>query len=182
MPSAAGYGDPLTRNDIGLFLLRVAVGLVVCLHGLQKFFGFGEGGVQFSQLGPTLAQSGWKQPDLAALMVAGSESIGGALMITGLLTPVGACAVMATMIDAWLENQWAHPGLQFFGADGALEYTFVLAAAAAAVLLLGPGRMSVDGRLGRDEWPTALSYGLMIVGIGASIATWVLLKGANPFR
>ncbi|ETZ94129.1 doxX family protein [Mycobacteroides abscessus MAB_030201_1061] len=79
MPSAKQYSDPLTRNDIGLLVLRVAVGLTLCWDGLNVVFA----SEQFKQLGSTAGASA----DLAARVLAGTYSIGGALLVAGLLTP-----------------------------------------------------------------------------------------------
>lgn len=49
-----------------------------------------------------------------------------------------------------------------------------------AVILMGPGRISVDGRFGREEWPNAVTSVLVVAGFGAAIAAWVLVKGTNP--
>ncbi|MBH9879390.1 DoxX family protein, partial [Clostridioides difficile] len=62
-----------------------------------------------------------------------------------------------------------------------VQFPLVLAAAATAVILMGPGRISVDGRFGRDEWPNAVSSVLVVAGFGGAIAAWVLIKGTNPF-
>jgi uncharacterized membrane protein YphA (DoxX/SURF4 family) len=152
VPSTKQYSDPLTRNDIGLLVLRVAVGVTLCWSGLNIVFA----SEQFAQLGssPILAH-----PDTAARVLAGVYSIGGAMLVAGLLTPFGASAVLGP----------------------AVQFPLVLGAAAMALLLLGPGRISVDGRFGRDEWPSAVSSVLLIAGIGGAIAAWVLIKGTNPF-
>ncbi|AKC38193.1 DoxX family protein [Mycolicibacterium phlei] len=172
MPSTKQYSDPLTRNDIGLLVLRVAVGVTLCWSGLNIVFA----SEQFAQLGsaPILAH-----PDTAARVLAGIYSIGGAMLVAGLLTPVGASAVLGSMLYVATQTYVARNDLVQSGP--AVQFPLVLGAAAMALLLLGPGRISVDGRFGRDEWPSAVSSVLLIAGIGGAIAAWVLVKGTNPF-
>lgn len=172
MPSASKYSDPLTRNDIGLFVLRVAVGVTLCWNGLNIVFASG----QLVQLGSLPIDV---HPDLPTRVLAGIYSIGGAMVVAGLLTPFGACAVLGSMLYAAVQTYSVRNDL--FPSSPALQFPLVLGAAALAVLLLGPGRISVDGRFGRDEWPAAVSSVLVIAGIGGAIAAWVLVKGTNPF-
>jgi len=170
VPSAKQYSDPLTRNDIGLLVLRVAVGLTLCWDGLNVVFA----SEQFKQLGSTAGASA----DLAARVLAGTYSIGGALLVAGLLTPLGGCAVLGSMLyAATLSYSVRHDLLQ---SGTAVQFPLVLAAAAMAVILMGPGRISVDGRFGREEWPNAVTSVLVVAGFGAAIAAWVLVKGTNP--
>lgn len=170
MPSAKQYSDPLTHNDIGLLVLRVAVGLTLCWDGLNVVFA----SEQFKQLGSTASASA----DLAARVLAGTYSIGGALLVAGLLTPLGGCAVLGSMLyAATLSYSVRHDLLQ---SGTAVQFPLVLAAAAMAVILMGPGRISVDGRFGREEWPNAVTSVLVVAGFGAAIAAWVLIKGTNP--
>jgi putative oxidoreductase len=171
VPSASKYSDPLTRNDIGLLVLRVAVGVTLCWNGLNIVLASG----QFLQLGSLPVET---QPDLPARVLAGTYSIGGAMLVAGLLTPFGASAVLGSMLYAAVQIYSARNDL--FPSGLALQFPLVLSAAALAVLLIGPGRISVDGRFGRDEWPAAASSVLVIAGIGGAIAAWVLVKGTNP--
>ncbi|TDZ97626.1 DoxX family protein [Mycobacteroides salmoniphilum] len=171
MPSTSKYSDPLTRNDIGLLVLRVAVGVTLCWNGLNIVFASD----QFTQLGSSPIVG---HPDLPARVLAGIYSIGGAMLVAGLLTPFGASAVLGSMLYAAVQTYSVRNDL--FPSGPALQFPLILAAAALAVLLLGPGRVSVDGRFDRDEWPAAVSSVLVIAGIGGAIAAWVLVKGTNP--
>lgn len=147
MPSAKQYSDPLTRNDIGLLVLRVAVGLTLCWDGLNVVFA----SEQFKQLGSTAGASA----DLAARVLAGTYSIGGALLVAGLLTPLGGCAVLGSMLyAATLSYSVRHDLLQ---SGTAVQFPLLLAAAAMAVTSV-----------------------LVVAGFGAAIAAWVLVKGTNP--
>ena len=171
MPSTKQYSDALTRNDIGLLILRVAVGVTLCWSGLNVVFA----SEQFVQLGSTASASA----DLAARVLAATYSIGGALLVAGLLTPLGGCAVLGSMLYSAVLGYSVRSDLFQSGTE--VQFPLVLAAAATAVILMGPGRISVDGRFGRDEWPNAVSSVLVVAGFGGAIAAWVLIKGTNPF-
>ena len=51
---------------------------------------------------------------------------------------------------------------------------------AAALVLTGPGRYGFDAGRGWARRPFIGSFIALVVGIGAGIAVWVLLNGANP--
>jgi putative oxidoreductase len=158
-------------TDLGLLLLRVAIGATTIQAGLIKAFGF-HTTVQFFESG------GWRAPKVAAAMVTAAETAGGLGLLMGLLTPIAACAVMAAMIDAWAaigsgSAFWADP----------FNVPFLSAFGAAALLLIGAGAYSLDSRLfGRARWPALVTAALFLVAIAAAVATWILLNGTNPIH
>ncbi|WP_188544683.1 DoxX family protein [Rhodococcoides trifolii] len=165
-------------TDLGLLVLRVTVGAIVLVHGLQKltgaFNGPGLGG--FEDL---LTQSGFDQPSLLALLAAIGETAGGALLILGLATPFAAASVVAVMINAWCFKQTAEPGLQFFAPTG-VEYETLLGIAAGCIALTGPGRIALDGGRKWSKRPFFGSVIVLLLGIAGGVTVWILLNGANP--
>jgi putative oxidoreductase len=155
--------------DTGLLILRVGVGAPMLQAGLMKAF-------DFDGTAESMRDS-WRMPEFAAAMVTAAEVLGGLGLLVGLLTPFAACAVLAAMLDAWAVNVsgaafWADP----------FNVPFLCATGAAALLLTGAGRYSVDARLRRAQWPAPLAWGLLAVGIAAAVVTWVLLNGSNPIH
>ncbi|MDQ4489109.1 DoxX family protein [Sinomonas sp. ASV486] len=133
--------------DAARTILRVALGAVFFAHGWQKFFEFTIPGAQgaFAQMGVPGAQ-------FAAPMAAGLELAGGALLIVGLLTRVAGALLAVEMLSALF---LVHVSAGMFVEKGGMELVLLLAAGAAAVALVGPGRASVDGLIfGRrtDRW------------------------------
>ena len=63
--------------DIGLLLLRLAVGLTLAAHGTQKMFGW-FGGPGISATGPFFTVLGFPPGRRHALMAASGETAGGA--------------------------------------------------------------------------------------------------------
>jgi len=163
--------SPYALTDVGLLLLRFAVGAAMLQAGLIKAF-------DFNTTVGFLEQGGWRMPTFAAVMVTASETAGGLLLVFGLLTPLAACAVLAAMIDAWLVNVsagafWSEP----------FNVPFMVAFAAMTLLFAGAGSYSLDAKLfGRHRWPGVISVGLFIVAVVAAVATWVMLNGTNPLH
>ncbi|MFJ3384308.1 MULTISPECIES: DoxX family protein [unclassified Curtobacterium] len=124
-----------TSTSIGLTVLRVVLGVVFIAHGAQKF-GQGIPAVAegFSGMGVPLAE-------VAAPLVAGLELVGGILLVLGVATRIVGVLLAVDMVVAGV---LAHSSAGFFSQDGGFEYVLVLAAAALAVALTGPGRLSLD--------------------------------------
>lgn len=120
-------------------ILRVALGAVFLAHGWQKFFEFTIPGAQgaFAQMGVPAAQ-------LAAPIAATLELVGGALLIVGILTRIAGALLALEMVGALF---LVHASAGMFVEKGGMELALVLAAGAAAVALVGPGRLSASGLL-----------------------------------
>ena len=52
--------------------------------------------------------------------------------------------------------------------------------AVAAIILVGPGKYGLDAGRGWARRPFVSSFAALILGVGAGVAIWVLLNGANP--
>lgn len=147
-----------------LFLLRVVTGGLLVGHGAQKLFGaFGGKGVEgtaegFQKLGLDPAKE-WTQ-------IAGSAEVaGGGLTALGLLSPIGPIVTTAPMLVAWRKK---HAGKPIWVSQGGAELPLTNLAIAAALMLAGPGPISVDRVLGiKTPWWLSL---LTIAGTAAGIA------------
>jgi len=133
----------------GPVVLRLAVGVVFIAHGAQKLFGFGGGGgpsdtaAFFAQLGLTPAYP-------LALVVGLVEFLCGLLLVGGAFTGVSAALLTATMVVAvWKVHAPNGFFLNWTNAPGqghGYEFHLVLLGALAALILSGPGALSVDAR------------------------------------
>lgn len=117
-------------------LLRLAFGFLFLAHGWQKFF-------QFTIEGTTAAfgQMGVPAAGLLAPVAATLEIVGGAALILGLLTRVFAGILGLQMVVALFV---VHTPGGVFVENGGFELVLALAAGAVALLLIGPGRISLD--------------------------------------
>jgi putative oxidoreductase len=104
------------------------------------------------------------------------------LLILGLFTPLAAAAALAYLVNGVLaEAVAAHEQARLSSllTDGH-EYKIMLVCTVAAIILIGPGRYGFDAGRGWARRPFVGSFVALLVGVGAGIAVWVLLNGANP--
>ncbi len=124
------------RGAVGLLLLRLVFGLALMFHGFPK--------IQHatSWMGP-----GAPVPGFLQFLAAFSEFFGGLAFITGLLTPIAALGVAATMLTALITVHFKHgdPFVTQHGEsfESPLEYLTL----AVMLIFTGPGRLSLDALL-----------------------------------
>ncbi|MDQ6887728.1 MAG: DoxX family protein [Gemmatimonadota bacterium] len=124
-----------SRSDIGLLVLRVALGIIFVAHGGQKIFVMGLAGTagMFARMGIPL-------PSLMGRAIALLEFGGGLALIFGILTPIVALALALDTLGAVVMVK-AKGG--FFAPRGA-EFELILCAASLALGLTGGGSLSLD--------------------------------------
>ena len=127
-----------TQNDLGRLILRVALGVLVLLHGIAKLRG-GMGGI----VGMVEAHG---LPGVLGYGVLAGEVLGPLMLIAGFYARIGALLVAVNMMFA---IALVHMGeLTKLGESGgwALELQGMFLFTAIALALLGPGRYSANGR------------------------------------
>lgn len=133
-----------TEDSWSLLFVRLALGLVMLPHGLQKTLGM-FGGYGFSGTMDMFTSQG--MPALLAFLVILSESAGSLGLIVGLLTRVAAFGCASVMIGAIGMVHWQN-GLfmNWFGkqAGEGFEYHLLAIGMALALLIGGGGKASVD--------------------------------------
>jgi putative oxidoreductase len=168
-------------QHLGLLILRVGLGAVLLAHGLQKLFGWW-GGEGLNGFKNSLSHVGYQHADILTYCAAGGEIAAGVLLVLGLFTPLAAAGALAYLTNSLLAGISAqHNGRSFpFFLPNGHEYEITLIVMAAAVILIGPGRYGFDAGRGWARRPFIGSFAALLVGIGAGVAVWVLLNGANP--
>ena len=123
-------------RDQGLLLLRVGIGIMFISHGYPKM----EAGPEmWEKLGGAMGNFGITfAPTFWGFMAALSETVGGALIVLGLLTRPACILMMFTMIVAAAVHFAKSEGLQ--GASHAIESGIVFL----SLIFIGPGRFSID--------------------------------------
>ena len=151
--------------DTGLLLLRIVVGLLLAGHGAQKLFGW-FGGYGIAGTGQYMESLGYRPGKVNAALAGTGELLGGLLLTVGFLTPLGAAAIVAVMINAIVA---VHVGNGPWVTEGGYEYNLVLIAVALAVAAIGPGALSVDDTIGWHLWGFEwLVVALVLGGLGAA--------------
>jgi putative oxidoreductase len=125
--------------------LRIVLGIILIPHGCQKFFGWfgGAGFVRFTQIFEGI---GYKPGELWVALVAGTELIGGLLLVFGLFTRFAALAVVIFMINAI----WVTSAKGFFWSAGGMEYSILIGAVALVFLIKGGGACSIDAKMNKE--------------------------------
>ena len=123
-------------QGLGLTILRVVVGTVFFVHGLQKLFLMGFGGVA-----GMLEGLGVPAPGLFAVILTLVELLGGLALMLGLFTRIAAIPLAVDMLVATLT---VHLPNGFSAQNGGYEFTLVLLAASVALAVAGPGEAALD--------------------------------------
>ena len=168
-------------QDLGLLILRLAVGGLLILHGLQKAFGWW-GGPGLDGFSTSLDEMGFKHADILTYVATGGQIAAGVLLVLGLFTAIAAAGALAYLVNGVLaEAMVAHEQARLaeFLTDGH-EYQLILVAATAAIILTGPGRYGFDAGRGWARRPFVGSLVALLLGLGAGIGIWALLNGGNP--
>ncbi len=144
--------------DTVLLILRVWGGVIMLAHGVNH---------ARSQEGTArwFESVGFRAPRLNAKLSAANELAIGVALLAGLLTPIAAAGLAATMFVAfWSIHRFA--GFFVFNrpTEG-YEYVVTLAVLALVAAIVGPGAYSVDAALGWDETLIGTT-GLWIYGAG----------------
>lgn len=131
---------------------RLALGIVMVVHGAGKLFGIGPSAMPMADVAGMIADLGFPAASLFAWVVALVEFGGGILVLLGLFTRYAALAIAVDMLVA---TTLVHFPNGFPHTDGGYEYTLVLFLLALSLLMSGAGKLSVTQALfdGEPDWP-----------------------------
>lgn len=155
--------------DFGLLVLRLVLGATMLGHGLRKLLGvFGGAGIDgfAAALGSAFGFDSYTS--VLAWITALTETLGGALLIVGMFTPLAAAGLLgvaASVVYVKFDGG-------FFGPPEGFEYELLLACCAFVLLFTGAGRVSIDVHTPwrRRPWP----YGVLGVLAAAAGAVVIL--------
>ncbi len=128
-----------TRYDLAITIVRVVVGIAFFMHGYQKLFQMGIGGV-----GGFFGNLGIPAAGLMAAIVTFVELLGGLALILGIGTRLAALLLLLDMLTAMF---LVHISNGFFVSNNGIELVFILAGACVALLLSGSTRYSLDEQI-----------------------------------
>ena len=126
--------------NVAVLALRMAFGLIVCFYyGLDKLKNFGH----LQYVFPDPVHLGHR---LSLALVIFAELLCSLLLVLGLFTRFAALFLVISMGVA---EFFAHHGRVAFMNGAPHEQAYLYLVAFFAILLVGPGRISVDGAMGK---------------------------------
>jgi len=133
----------------------LATGAIFIPHGYAKVFGQGGPGAFAADL------PSYHIPAFLGYIASYAEFFGAILLIAGLLTRIDACLLAGTMFVAvavvQLPDAFRDPDVHGFGSVlHVIELPLALLAMNLAVMIIGPGRLSLDSLFGIDARLAAL--------------------------
>ena len=154
----------MNNTDLALLVLRIAVGVVIAMHGFMKLGWVGKGGSPAGVAGWFEGQLGFKPGMFWAWVSILAEGLGGVLVALGLFGPFPAAAVAADLVVVTIV---AHVPKGFWAGNGGWEFPVPLAAGAFAIAVIGSGAYSLDAILGLTypENLVGLWWIAMVVGV-----------------
>ena len=116
-------------HDLSHFGLRITVGILFIVHSVGKFDSGSQG--FFSSIG---------LPAEMALLIGLLESIGGALLVAGVLTRIASSLLAIEMLGVMIYIKKLHS----FSGQGGLELDLLAFVILLTLIVLGPGRISIS--------------------------------------
>ena len=140
--------SPMVLRDVALVVVRGILAWIFIYYGAGKLFGAfnGPGIHQTSIFFSPVAHL--HPGGLFAVLGGVTELGGGIVMILGLGTRLAGLALTGDMVMAMITVTWAH-GINSQSLNPGYELNLALGALALVVVLLGPGRFSLDALLAR---------------------------------
>lgn len=129
-------------------VLRLAMGIVLLVSGVGKLFAVGPKASGISDFAGMLASLGVPLSTVVAWLVALGEVGCGVLLLLGLFTRYAAAVSAAITFGAMT---LVHLPDGFAASDGGIEYTMVLVFVSIALVLSGPGALSIERTILDDE-------------------------------
>lgn len=130
--------------DLGLFLIRLVIGLTFAAHGTQKLFGW-FGGHGIAGTGGWFESIGMKPGKALAIAAGLAELVGGLLFAGGLFLGFAAALIIGSMLIAIIK---VHGQNGYWVTQNGYEYNMALIVIALGVALIGAGDYSLAAMLG----------------------------------
>ncbi|HET6649839.1 MAG TPA: DoxX family protein [Candidatus Limnocylindria bacterium] len=131
-------------TDLARLIVRLVMGGLLAGHGAQKLFGWFGGGGPEGTAG--MMESLEMRPAHRWAFLAGASEFGGGILTAlGALNPLGPLGIIGSMTMATTKVHWGKP---IWTTSGGAELPLTNLSIATALMIVGPGRFSVDHALG----------------------------------
>jgi putative oxidoreductase len=135
---------------LAVLILRLFLGFAFTMHGSQKLLGaFGGGGV--SGVAGMMGKLGIEPSLLWAWVVSITEFVGGVCLFFGFLTRFWAAGLVIDMAVAVVKVNLVNG---FFVGNNGVELPLTFGVIALAIVLTGPGSLSMDRAIGIEKRAT----------------------------
>jgi putative oxidoreductase len=159
----------LDAANLVLLLFRLALGGMIAAHGYNHIWGRGK----ITGTAAWFESMGMRQALAQAWLASITELGAGALIVLGLLTPLGAAGLVGVMTVAWIIAHRKN-GFFIFRPGQGWEYVMVLLVCGLVLATLGPGEWSLDHSLDLAD-DLSGTAGLLLSGIAGVGGALVLL-------
>ncbi len=167
MTILASIGHPGDRAPaLAMLIMRLSIGGTMAAHGYNHVF---RGGKIKGTAG-WFESLGMKPGILHAWLASITEIVAGAMLIFGLLTPLAAAAVLATILVALITNHRKN-GFFIFRPGEGYEYVLMIACMSLVLGALGAGKWSLDKALDYPIAPysAAAFWITLLLGVGSCV-------------
>lgn len=138
--------DRSRQQGLGMFVLRLSLGLIFVLHGWMNVIG-GQG----SFVREMLAMAGWSAPDLLVWLITGLELLGGLALMLGMFTREVALILAVEMVVAvalfHIRQGFFIVAVPNVPLAYGFEYHLALLGGLACLALGGPGTFALQHRI-----------------------------------
>jgi len=117
-------------HDITHWGIRASIGVIFIVHSLKKFDPSWQEWLMSTGIPPEMQ-----------LPIALAEFIGGILLLVGVLTRITGSIFAIILLGAIFHIRWENG---FFVSQGGWEWDLVMLAAVLAIIVAGPGRISIS--------------------------------------
>lgn len=134
------------RNDKAIFILRVVAGVIFIVSGWGKL----TGNPSIEMFAGTIGGLGFPFPTFFALLAALTEFLGGIALILGIFVrPAGALLTIVMLVAFGMVHKFGFP---------AGEFAFTLLGVVVALMVSGPGHISLAHKVIGDECCNANTF------------------------
>lgn len=118
----------MNRFSFGPLLLRIGLGIIFMVHGMQKWIQWEQTVDFFHSLG---------LPSFLTYLIAGIETFAGLALLLGVFTSIAASLIALVMLGAMITVKGSS------GFVGGYEFDFLILLASISLIFTGPGAWSV---------------------------------------